>query len=57
MEKQTKTPYEETMNKLFDGWNTQIGYKGVKRIREFLSDNYPSTKLIKLNSGAYYLQE
>lgn len=57
METKTKTPYERTMNKLFDGWNTQIGYKAVSMIRGFLADNYPETKLIKLNDGRFYLQE
>lgn len=53
----TNTPYARTMNSLFDGWNTQIGCKAVVVIRGFLADNYPSTKLVQLNSGKYYLQE
>lgn len=55
--KNTITPYEMTMNSLLDGRNTQISSKGARRIREFLADNYPGTKLIKLNrDGSYYLQ-
>lgn len=52
-----KEPYVSVMNNLLEGFNTELSVKGAKRIKEFLTDNYPDTKLVRLNSGKYYFQE
>jgi hypothetical protein len=48
---------ENKIHDLFDGWNKSLSRREEREVNEFLSDNFPESKLKKLSDGRFYLQE